>query len=196
MPENPRKKSGKDTSRNKFKPVKEEEEKAGWFQGNGKGAQAKFPRFIFFMMVALLMLFVFQRFFANSGSPEVTYNEYKSLLSRTLVTEVTVKTYEDKSAILNGKLKTVTKIPLIDNTNLQTDRFAVRIPSFNSEQADILAEKGIRLKVEEGSSSLNTFFVLFAPWIIFGIIRGYIFFSLPAYERPKQLSGKKYFQLQ
>ena len=175
MPDNPRKKSGKDTSRNKFKPVKEEEEKAGWFQGNGKGAQAKFPRFIFFMMVALLMLFVFQRFFANSGSPEVTYNEYKSLLSRTLVTEVTVKTYEDKSAILNGKLKTVTKIPLIDNTNLQTDRFAVRIPSFNSEQADILAEKGIRLKVEEGSSSLNTFFVLFAPWIIFGVIYFFLF---------------------
>jgi len=175
MPVNPRKKSGKDTSRNKFKPVKDEEEKAGWFQGNGEGAQAKFPRFIFFMMVALLMLFVFQRFFANPGSPEVTYNEYKSLLSRTLVTEVTVKTYEDKSAILNGKLKTVTQIPLIDNTNLQTDRFAVRIPSFNSEQADILAEKGIRLKVEEGPSSLNTFFVLFAPWIIFGVIYFFLF---------------------
>ena len=175
MPENPLKKSGKDTSRNKFKPVKSDDEKAGWFQGKGDGPQAKFPRFIFFMMAALLMLFVFQRFFANPGNPEITYNEYKSLLSQALVTEVTVKTFEDKSAILNGKLKTVTQLPLINNTNLQTDRFAVRIPSFNLEQADILAEKGIRLKVEEGTSPLNTFFVLFGPWIIFGVIYFFLF---------------------
>ena len=175
MPDNPRKKSGKDTSRNKFKPVKEEEEKAGWFQGNGKGAQAKFPRFIFFMMVALLMLFVFQRFFAHPDNPEITYNDYKSLLAQSLVTEVTVKTFEDKSAILNGKLKTVTKLPLINSTSLLSDRFAVRIPSFSSEQADILAEKGIRLKIEEGTSPLNTFFVLFAPWIIFGVVYFFLF---------------------
>ncbi len=175
MPDNPRKKSGKDTSRNKFKPVKEEEEKAGWFQGNGKGAQAKFPRFIFFMMVALLMLFVFQRFFAHPDNPEITYNDYKSLLSQSLVTEVTVKTFEDKSAILNGKLKTVTRLPLINSTSLLSDRFAVRIPSFSSEQADILAEKGIRLKIEEGTSPLNTFFVLFAPWIIFGVVYFFLF---------------------
>jgi cell division protease FtsH len=175
MPENPLKKSGKDTSRNKFKPVQSDDEKAGWFQGKGDGPQAKFPRFIFFMMAALLMLFVFQRFFANPGNPEITYNEYKSLLSQALVTEVTVKTFEDKSAILNGKLKTVTQLPLINNTNLQTDRFAVRIPSFNLEQADILAEKGIRLKVEEGTSPLNTFFVLFGPWIIFGVIYFFLF---------------------
>jgi len=165
MPENPRKKSGKDAARNKFKPVKDEEEKAGWFQG----------KFIFFMMVVLLMLFVFQRFFATPGNPEITYNEYKSLLSQALITEVTVKTFEDKSAILNGKLKTVTQIPLINNTNLQSDRFAVRIPSFSLEQADILAEKGIKLKVEEGTSGLNTFLVMMAPWIIFGVVYFFLF---------------------
>ena len=175
MSENPRKKSGKDAARNKFKPVKNEEEKAGWFQGKGEGAPAKFPRFIFFMMVALLMLFVFQRFFAHPDNPEITYNDYKSLLSQSLVTEVTVKTFEDKSAILNGKLKTVTKLPLINSTSLLSDRFAVRIPSFSSEQADILAEKGIRLKIEESTSPLNTFFVLFAPWIIFGVVYFFLF---------------------
>ncbi|MEI8185893.1 MAG: ATP-dependent zinc metalloprotease FtsH [Chlorobiaceae bacterium] len=175
MPENPIKRSAKDNSRNKFKPVKDENENTGWFQGKGEGPQSNFPRFIFFMMVALLMIFLFQRFFANPGSPEITYNEYKSLLSQTLVTEVTVKTFEDKSAILNGKLKTVTQLPLINNTNLQSDRFSVRIPSFSMEQADILAEKGVRLKVEEGTSALNTFFVLFAPWIIFGVVYFFLF---------------------
>ena len=175
MPENPFKKPGKDTSRNKFKPVKDDEEKSGWFQGTGEGPQAKLPRFIFFMMVAFLLLFVFQRFFANPANPEITYNEYKSLLSQTIVTEVTVKTFEDKSAILNGKLKTVTPLSLINNTTLPSDRFAVRIPSFSLEQADILAEKGIRIKVEEGTSPLNTFLVLFAPWIIFGVIYFFLF---------------------
>ena len=175
MPENPFKKPVKNTSQNKFKPVKDDEEKAGWFQGTGQSPQAKFPRFIFFMMAALLMLFVFQRFFANPANPEITYNEYKTLLSQTLVTEITVKTFEDKSAILNGKLKTVTPLSLINNTNMPSDRFAVRIPSFSLEQADILAEKGIRIKVEEGTSPLNTFLVLFAPWIIFGIVYFFLF---------------------
>ena len=175
MPENPFKKPGKDNSRNKFKPVKDDGRKTGWFQGSGENPQPKFPRFIFFMMVALLMLFVFQRFFAGTSNPEITYNQYKSLLSQALVTEVTVKTFEDKSAILNGKLKTVTQLPLINSTNLQTDRFAVRIPSFSLEQADILAEKGIRINVEEGTNGLNTFLVLFAPWIIFAVVYFFLF---------------------
>ncbi len=175
MPENPVKKSGKDASRNKFKPVNDGEHRPGWFQGKGESPQGKFPRFLLFLMVGLMMLFMFQRFFASSNAPEITYNEYKSILSKALVAEVTVKTFEDKSAILNGKLNTPTQLQLIDRTSLQTDRFAVRIPSFTLEQADILADKGIRLKVEEGSSNMNTFFVLFAPWIIFGALYFFLF---------------------
>ncbi|MEI7933490.1 MAG: ATP-dependent zinc metalloprotease FtsH [Chlorobiaceae bacterium] len=170
MPENPVKKPEKDASRNKFKPVNDEDRSSGWFQGKGDNPQGKIPRFIIFMMFGLLMLFMFQRFFASPNNPEITYNEYKSLLSRALVTEVTVKTYEDKSAILNGKLNAPAQLQLVNSTSLQTDHFAVRIPSFTLEQADLLADKGIRLKVEEGTSGLNTFLVLFAPWVIFGLI--------------------------
>ncbi len=170
MSENPVKKPEKDASRNKFKPVNDDERGSGWFQGKDENPQGKFPRFIIFMMFGLLMLFMFQRFFSSPNNPEITYNEYKSLLSRALVTEVTVKTYEDKSAILNGKLNAPAQLLLVNSTSLQTDRFAVRIPSFSLEQADLLADKGIRLKVEEGSSGLNTFIVLFAPWLIFGLI--------------------------
>lgn len=175
MPENPVKKSGKDDFRNKFKPVNDGDRDPGWFQGKGGSPQAKFPRFILFMMLALLMLFMFQRFFSATDNPEITYNEYKSILSRALVTEVTVRTFEDKSAILNGRLKAVTQLQLVNRTILQADHFAVRIPSFSIEQADILAEKGIRLKVEEGSGAFNTFFILFAPWIIFGVVYFFLF---------------------
>ncbi len=170
MPENPGKRPGNDASKNKFKPLHDEESSTGWLQGKGESPQGKFPRFILFMMIGFLMLFMFQRFFASANNPEITYNEYKSLLSRTLITEVTVKTYEDKSAILNGKLNAPAQLQLINNTSIQTDRFSVRIPSFSLEQADLLADKGIRLKVEEGTSGWNTLFVLFAPWIIFGLI--------------------------
>ena len=170
MPENPGKRPGNDASKNKFKPLHDEESSTGWLQGKGESPQGKFPRFILFMMIGFLMLFMFQRFFASANNPEITYNEYKSLLSRALITEVTVKTYEDKSAILNGKLNAPAQLQLINSTSIQTDRFAVRIPSFSLEQADLLADKGIRLKVEEGTNGLNTLFVLFAPWIIFGLI--------------------------
>ncbi|NHQ59314.1 ATP-dependent metallopeptidase FtsH/Yme1/Tma family protein [Chlorobium sp. BLA1] len=170
MAENPVKKSGKDDSRNRFKPVNDEDRNPGWFQGKGESPQGKFPRFLLFMMVALIMLFVFQRFFSGSEGPEITYNEYRSVLSRTLVSEVTVKTMEDKSALLNVKLKNSIQLTLANRTVLQSDRFSVRVPSFTTEQADLLTDQGIRLNVENGSGSLNTFLVLFAPWIIFGVI--------------------------
>ena len=175
MPENPVKKSGKEASRNKFKPVNEEDRNTGWFQPKSGNPEGKFPRFILFLMAGLLMLFVFQRFIASTDGPEITYNEYKSVLSKALVTEVTVKTFDDKSAILNGKLNAPTQLQLINRTNLQTDRFAVRIPSFSLEQADLLADKGVRLKVEESSGGLSTFFMLFAPWIIFGALYFFMF---------------------
>ena len=175
MPENPVKKSGKDASRNKFKPVNEEGRNSGWFQGGGGSAQGKFPGFLIFLVAGLLMLFMFQRFFAGTDSPEITYNDYKSILSKNLLTEVTVKTFEDKSAILNGKLNASTTLQLINKTSLQGDRFAVRVPSFSLEQADILAEKGILIKIEEGSSGLNTVIVLFAPWIIFALLYFFLF---------------------
>jgi cell division protease FtsH len=170
MAENPVKTSGKDGSRNKFRPVNDENRNPGWFQGKGENPQGKFPRFILFMMLAVLMLFMFQRFFVTSEGPEITYNDYRSVLSKALVSEVTVKTFEDKSAILNVKLKSATQLQLVNRTTIQTDRFSVRVPSFSSEQADLLTDQGIRLKVEEGSGGLNTFLVLFAPWIIFGVV--------------------------
>ena len=170
MPENPVKKTGKDASRNKFKPVNDEERNSGWFQGGGGNAQGRFPSVLIFLMAGLFMLFMFQRFFSGTDRPEITYNDYKSILSKNMVTEVTVKTFEDKSAILNGTLNTATQLQLINKTSVLGDHFAVRVPSFSLEQADMLAEKGIQLKIEDGTSGLNTFFVLFAPWIVFGLL--------------------------
>ncbi len=190
MPENPVKKSGKDASRNKFKPVNEEGRSSGWFQGGGGNAQGKFPGFLVFLFGGLLLLFMFQRFFAGTDSPEITYNEYKSILSKNLLTEVTVKTFEDKSVILKGKLTTSTTLPLINKTRVQGDRFAVRVPSFSLEQADLLAEKGVVIKIEEGSSGLNTFFVLFAPWIIFGLL---YFFLIRRMENQNGAQSKNIF---
>ncbi|WP_076792049.1 ATP-dependent zinc metalloprotease FtsH [Chlorobium sp. KB01] len=170
MAKTPVKKSGKDDSGNRFKPVSDEDRNPGWFQGKSENPQGKFPRLLLFMMMALIMLFVFQRFFSGSEAPEITYNEYRSILARTLASEVSVKTMEDKSALLNVKLKNPVQLQLVNKTSLQSDRFSVRLPSFSTEQADLLTDQGIRVKVEDGSGGINTFLVLFAPWIIFGVI--------------------------
>ncbi len=170
MSDNSVKRSGKEASRNKFKPVGDDDPGSRWFQGKGDSPRGKFPRFIVILMFGLLILFVVQRFFVSVDPPEIAYNEYKSVLSRSLVTEITVKSFEDKTAILNGKLGAPIQLQLVSGTTLQSNRFSVRIPSFSLEQADLLAEKGIKLKVEEGTSPLNTFLVLFGPWLIFGVI--------------------------
>ncbi|MBV5319749.1 MAG: ATP-dependent zinc metalloprotease FtsH [Chlorobium phaeobacteroides] len=127
------------------------------------------------MLLAFLMLFLFQRFFSSSDSPEVTYNSYRSLLVSDLVRDVTVKIFSDKSAIINGKLKSVKKLELTNSMTLESDRFSVRIPAFSVEQADLLAEKGIRVKVEDGTPAFTAFLMLFAPWIIFGLLYFFIF---------------------
>ncbi len=175
MSENPVKNSGKESPRNRFRPVKSEEDEQGWFKGNGDGPQGRFPGFIFFLMAALLLLFVFQRFTSSSDSPEISYNEYKTVLASGQVSEVSVKNLEDRSVILIGRLKAPSPLQLANRTTLQTDRFMVRIPSFGVDQADLMAAKGIQVKVENNSGSLNNFLFLVAPWIIFGFVYFFMF---------------------
>lgn len=175
MPENKKERPVKKDSSNKFKPVRNDDQPQGWLPGKTGGGQGKFPVVLVFMLLAFLMLFLFQRFFSSSDSPEVTYNSYRSLLVSDLVRDVTVKTFSDKSAIINGKLKSVTKLELTNSMTLESDRFSVRIPAFSVEQADLLAEKGIRVKVEDGTPAFTAFLMLFAPWIIFGLLYFFIF---------------------
>jgi cell division protease FtsH len=175
MPENKKERPVKKDSSNKFKPVRNDDQPQGWLPGKTGGGQGKFPVVLVFMLLAFLMLFLFQRFFSSSDSPEVTYNSYRSLLVSDLVRDVTVKIFSDKSAIINGKLKSVKKLELTNSMTLESDRFSVRIPAFSVEQADLLAEKGIRVKVEDGTPAFTAFLMLFAPWIIFGLLYFFIF---------------------
>ncbi|NTV98082.1 MAG: ATP-dependent zinc metalloprotease FtsH, partial [Chlorobiaceae bacterium] len=170
MSENPVKNSGKDSSRNRFRPVKEDDGGQGWFNGQGEGPRGRFPGFILLLMAALVLLFMFQRFVTSSESPEISYNEYKNVLLSGQLNDITVKNLEDRSAILNGKLKTTLSLQLANRTTRQTDRFSVRIPSFSIEQADLLASRGVQVKVENGSGALNNFLFLIAPWVIFGFV--------------------------
>ncbi|NTV60179.1 MAG: ATP-dependent metallopeptidase FtsH/Yme1/Tma family protein [Chlorobiaceae bacterium] len=175
MSENPVKKSGKESSGNRFRPVKDDDSGQGWFNGQGEGPRGRFPSFILLLMAALVMLFMFQRFASSSDSPEISYNEYRTLLLSGQVTDVTVKNLEDRSAMLNGKLKTPATLQLVNRTTRQADRFSVRIPSFSVEQADLLSAKGVQVKVENGSGSLINFLFLVAPWIIFGFVYFFMF---------------------
>ena len=165
-------------AQNKFKPVKDQDPgSGGWFGGGGSGdgPKERFPRILIYIMLFLVFIFVFQRFFVQDDSREITYNEYRKVLAQDKIVSLTVETAPDKSAVLRGVLKSPATLQLIDGSTAQVDRFATRVPEFSIEQADLLAEKGIEVKVREGTNDFNNFLILLAPWIIFAAIYFFIF---------------------
>ncbi len=163
---------------NKFKPVKDQEpDSGGWFGGGGNenAPKERFPKFLIYIMLFLVFIFVFQRFFVQDDSKEISYNEYRKVLGKDQIGSLTVETAPDKSAVLRGVLKSPATMQLIDGTVGQADRFSTRVPEFSLEQVDLLAEKGIEVKVSEGSNDFNNFLILFAPWLIFAAIYFFIF---------------------
>ena len=163
---------------NKFKPVKDPDpDSGGWFGsgGSGEGTKERFPRILIYIMLFLVFIFVFQRFFIQDDSREITYNEYRKVLGQDMIVSLTVETAPDRSAVLKGILKSPATLQLIDGSREQVDRFATRVPEFSIEQADILAEKGIEVKVREGTNDFNNFLILLAPWLIFAAIYFFIF---------------------
>ena len=162
----------------KFKPVQDQEpDSSGWFGSgkSGEGSKERFPRILLYIMLFLVFIFVFQRFFVQDDTKEITYNEYRKVLGQNQIVSLTVETAPDRSALLRGILKVPVKVQLIDGSMTQVDRFITRIPEFSIEQADILAEKGIEVKVRESSNDFNNFLILLAPWLIFAAIYFFIF---------------------
>lgn len=165
-------------AQNKFKPVKDQSpDSGGWFGSGGSSESPKerFPRILIYIMLFLVFIFVFQRFFVQDDTKEITYNEYKKVLGQDQIVSLTVETAPDKSAVLKGVLKSPATLQLIDGSMAQVDRFFTRIPDFSIEQADLLAEKGIEIKVRESTNDFSNFLILLAPWLIFAAIYFFIF---------------------
>lgn len=146
----------------------------GGFPG-GEGKEGGFPKFILFLMLALLGIFVFQRFFSQDLAPEITYNEYRTLVQQKSLAEATVKTGADRSALLTSKLKTQQNLHLINGKTLASDRFMVRIPEFDRSQADELTADGVQLKIVQATDEFSNLLLLFLPWVLFGVIYFVIF---------------------
>ncbi|HWQ25578.1 MAG TPA: ATP-dependent zinc metalloprotease FtsH [Chlorobaculum sp.] len=168
-------KAPKGRPNNRFIPPDSDPQSNGGFTGKEDREGGNFPKFLVILMLALMGLFVFQRFFSQDIAPEVSYNQYRAIIASGSVTEVTVKTNPDKSALLTGKLKTSVRLPLVNGTTTQSDRFMVRIPGFDLTQADRLSDSGIQLKVLQGTDDLSNFLVLVLPWVLFGFAYFFIF---------------------
>jgi cell division protease FtsH len=168
-------KAPKGRPNNRFMPPDSDSQSNGGFTGKEDREGGNFPKFLIILMLALMGLFVFQRFFSQDIAPEVSYNQYRAIIASGSVTEVTVKTNPDKSALLTGKLKTSVRLPLVNGTTTQSDRFMVRIPGFDLTQADRLSDSGIQLKVLQGTDDLSNFLVLVLPWVLFGFAYFFIF---------------------
>ncbi len=161
-------------SSEKFRPVKDQEpESGGWFGGGGGGE--RFPRILVYIMVFMVFIFVFQRFFSGDAAPQTTYNEYQRIIESELVSSVTVETSPDRSALLRTLLKKSASLKLVDGSTLDTDRFVTRVPEFSMEQADRLSARGIEVTVRESSNDFNNFLILLAPWLVFAAVYFLIF---------------------
>ncbi len=160
-------------------PPDKNQEPSDRFQGK-EGGEGGFQKFILFLMLALIGLFLFQRFFAQDVAPEITYNEYRALVQEKSLAEATVKTGADRSALLNGKLKTKRTLHLINGTTLSAERFMVRIPEFDRSQADSLSDSGVQLKIVQSSDDVSNLLLLFLPWVLFGVIYFVIFRRMSA----------------
>ncbi|ASQ89923.1 cell division protein FtsH [Prosthecochloris sp. GSB1] len=161
-------------SSEKFRPVKDQEpESGGWFGGGGGGE--RFPRVLVYIMVFMVFIFVFQRFFSGDAAPQTTYNEYQRIIESELVSSVTVETSPDRSALLRTLLKKSASLKLVDGSTLDTDRFVTRVPEFSMEQADRLSARGIEVTVRESSNDFNNFLILLAPWLVFAAVYFLIF---------------------
>lgn len=168
-------KSPKTRTKNRFMPPDKDEGSYGRVPDKENRDGGNFPRFILFLMLALLGLFVFQRFFARDFAPEITYNEYRSIRYGDSITEITVKTNQDRSALVNGRLRTPITLHPLNGSPVRSDRFLVRIPGFDLSQADSLSDRGVRVKIEQGADEFSNFLLLVMPWILFGLAYFFIF---------------------
>ena len=161
-------KSPKERPENRFLPPQRSRKTPGRQVEGEERSGGSFPKLLVFLMLGLMALFAFQRFFMQEMAPEISYNQYRSVLGSSLVTEVTVKTNQDKSAILTGRLKSPLRMTLANGTVAQSDRFMVRLPGFDLAQADRLTDSGVQLKVLQGTDDISNFIVLILPWMLFG----------------------------
>jgi cell division protease FtsH len=168
-------KASKSRSGNRFMPPDKERQSPERNTETEEREGGNFPKFLVFLMLALMALFVFQRFFMQDTAPEISYNQYRSILGGSLVTEATIKTNQDKSVILVGKLKSPMRMPLSNGTVAQTDRFLVRLPGFDVTQADHLTDSGVLLKVLPSNDDISNFIVLILPWLLFALAYFFIF---------------------
>lgn len=173
-------KSPKDRTNNRFMPPDNGRKADGRFTDSEPPQGGNVPKFMILLMLAILGLFVFQRFFAQDFAPEISYNEYRSISTTETLAEVTVRTSQDRSALLTGRLKAPASLHLVNGSTVSSDRFMVRLPGFDLSQADSLSSKGVQLKIVQGTDDLSAFLVLILPWVIFGFAYFFIFRRMSA----------------
>lgn len=129
-----------------------------------------------FGILSVIILLVTQRLVRgdNFGQPEITFNEYQRLLELNIIVEVTITPGDAGSAVLSGKTAREENIEFLDGRVRKLDRFQTILPNFTSEDANILAQKGIRITM--GKLGIDWFSVMMntLPWVL--LIGVYIFF--------------------
>jgi cell division protease FtsH len=167
--------SKKENGRNRFKPVRENEPLFGG-KNNNNGEDDTTKRTIRFLIYGVLIFGVFlllQRLFSPSEpqEPEISYNEYVQLVDKGLVREGVIEKLDvSGTALFKGDLKNFETITTIDGSQKRTNKFAVKLPAFTTEDAKALMEKEIKFRVEVKDEDTSQLLLYLAPWIIIALI--------------------------
>jgi cell division protease FtsH len=166
----------KDSTRNRFKPVRENEPMFGGRNNNNGSEEDSLKRTVRFLIYGVLIFGVFlllQRLFspAEPQEPEISYNEYVRLLDKNVIREGVVEKLDPSgTALFRGILKNYENITTIDRIEKRIDRFSVKLPAFTNEDAKALMEKDIKFRVEVEDRGASQLLLYFAPWIIIALI--------------------------
>lgn len=167
--------SKKENGRNRFKPVRENEPLLGG-KNNNNGEDDTTKRTIRFLIYGVLIFGVFlllQRLFSPSEpqEPEISYNDYVQLVDKSLVREGVIEKLDvSGTALFKGDLKNFETITTIDGSQKRTNKFAVKLPAFTTEDAKALMEKEIKFRVEVKDEGTSQLLLYLAPWIIIALI--------------------------
>ncbi|KER10780.1 MAG: cell division protein FtsH [[Candidatus Thermochlorobacteriaceae] bacterium GBChlB] len=159
--------------RNRFKPVREDDQPFGGFGGDSDpdDSSRRFLRVVLYGAMLFGLFVLLHRFFTSTEQlePEISYNEYRRLLDSNLLKDALVETGEP--TVLRGILSKYETLALADGKGeRKTDRFIVKLPAFDRATADDLVAKNVRLKIEQSSGGILQLLVVFGPWILLGLI--------------------------
>ncbi|MBC8041951.1 MAG: ATP-dependent zinc metalloprotease FtsH [Rhizobacter sp.] len=164
--------------RGKFKPVRETGNSpfGGFDNGGGSpaGGDDGFKRTFRLLIYGAVIIGAFilvSRLFPGpeQAEPEISYNEYRRLLTSDFIEECIIEKSQFGSSVMRGVLKKYEDLTLTNRTHKQTLTFRVKLPEADLALVNELTAKNIRVTINEPAIDWTQELIGFLPWVLIGV---------------------------